>query len=119
MQASRILKQGLQGRPMRVWVSVLLALLILYNPFIALTASAHCFSMQQLERHRSSVGASELQHMGSVQDQSQQDVVNLQDYPQKFAGLVREYEAIGFARDVEVAQPDSANRIWSRPPPLV
>jgi hypothetical protein len=119
MQVSQILKQEVQERPLRVWVCVLLALLILYNPFMALTGSAHSFSVHGLARHRSTVGASELQHMGPLQDQNQQDVVNLQDSQEEFTGLVAEYEAVGFARDVEVAQPESVSRIWSRPPPLV
>ena len=104
---------------MRHWTCVLLVLLILYNPFAALTTSYGSFSVHGQARHRATVGASELQHLGCAQDQSQKDMVSFHGFREMFAGRVVEFEAVGLYRDVEVPQPDSVNRIWSRPPPLV
>jgi hypothetical protein len=118
MQGSRILKQYFQERPKRRWICVLLALVILYNPFLALSTSYTSFSVHGQARHRATVGASELQHLGCAQDQRQQDAVNLQGFGKEFAGPAREYEPLAFDRDLEVAQPELTNLIWSRPPPL-
>ncbi|HUI50153.1 MAG TPA: hypothetical protein VLX60_00150 [Terriglobales bacterium] len=113
------MRQDVSERPMRAWICVLLALLILYNPFLALTSSCGSYSVQGQARHRATVGASELQHLGCAQDQTPQDVENLQEFGQEFAGPAVEYQAVAFHEDVEVAQPALASLIWSRPPPLV
>lgn len=118
MQGSRNLKLDVRERPLRAWLCVLLALLILYNPFLALINSYGSFSVHGLARHRATVGASELQHLGCAQDQSQQDVLNLREFREVFAGPVAEYEAVALHRDVEIPQPEFVSHIWSRPPPL-
>ena len=97
---------------------MLLALLFLYNPFVAVINSAGSFSVHGLARNRATVGASELQHLGCAQDQSQQDAVNLQNLGEEFAEPVAEYEEVAFDQDIEVAQPELVSLIWSRPPPL-
>jgi len=112
------LKRHFQERPLRAWICVLLALLILYNPFLALTTSYASHSMHGQARHRATVGASELQHLGCAQDQTQQDMICWQELRNEFAGPAAEYEAVAFPRDEEAAQPESVSRIWSRPPPL-
>lgn len=112
------MKKDLQERPIRRWICVLLALLILYNPFLAPTSSYSSYSVHGQARHRATVGASELQHLGCAQDQTQQDVVNLKELGNQFAGPTVQYEAVVFRRDVEVDQLDLVHLIWSRPPPL-
>jgi hypothetical protein len=103
--------------PFRVWVCVLLAFLILYNPFTANMRSGDASAVRGLARHRATVGASELQHFTGSPDQTQQTDVNLQENHEGFASFIAEYQPQSIERDVEVPQPDSISRVWSRPPP--
>lgn len=119
MQLSRILRLSVSKRPLAARICVLLALLILYNPFAALTNSGDTFAVRGLERHRATVGASELQHLAGCSDQTQQLDVALRENREEFARPVAEYQPRSFERDVELPQPESASRFWSRPPPLV
>ena len=105
-------------RPLRAWICVLLALAILYNPFLALSSSCGSYSVQGQARHRATVGSSELQHLGCAQDQTQQDAMSLQEFGKEFAGPAAEHEAVTFHPNVEIAQPELTNLIWSRPPPV-
>jgi hypothetical protein len=104
-------------RRSRVWVCVLLCFLILYNPFTANMRSGDASAVRGPERHRATVGASELQHFTASSDQTQQTDVNLQENQERFAALIAKYQPQSFERDVEVPQPDSISRVWSRPPP--
>jgi hypothetical protein len=104
-------------RPVRAWICVILTLLILYNPFAALTHSHTSFSVHEQSRHRATVGASELQHLGSAQDQNPQGPTNLEEHGFEFAAPA-ESGPQRLEPDIEVPQPDSMHRVWSRPPPL-
>jgi len=117
MQGKRKPDLEVAGRPIRSWICVLLALLTLYNPFLALNHSHASFSVHEQARHRATVGASELQHLGSVQSQNPQEAVNVQEYRLEFAAPTAESGTQGLEPDVEVPQPDSISRVWSRPPP--
>jgi hypothetical protein len=101
----------------RVWVCVLLAFLILYNPFTANMRSGDASAVRGLARHRATVGASELQHFTASPDQTQQTDVVLHENREEFATFIPEYQPQSFERDAEVPQPDSISRVWSRPPP--
>jgi hypothetical protein len=118
MRVSWISRLDVQKRPLAIRICVLLAFLILYNPFATLGSSGNAFAVRGLERHRATVGASELQHLACSPDQTQQTDVNLRENREEFAGFIAEYQAQSFERDVEVPQPDSLIRVWSRPPPL-
>ena len=118
MQGSWNPRMDVQQRPLRASICVLLVLLILYNPFLAFISSYGSFSVHGLARHRATVGASELQHLGCAQDQTQQDAVSFKEFREEFAGPVAEYEEVTLRRDVELPQPESVSRVWSRPPPL-
>jgi hypothetical protein len=98
---------------------VLLAALILYNPFAALCFSHGTIEVHTLQRNRASVGASELQHFCPVQDDNQQADLNLESSRAEVAVPAGSYVARGFEREVEVPQSDIASEVWSRPPPLV
>ncbi len=119
MRLSRILRSSVPKRPLAARICVLLAFLILYNPFAALTNSGNTFAVRGLERHRATVGVSELQHLAGCPDQTQQNDVNLRENREELAGPVADYQPQRFERDVELPQPESASRLWSRPPPLV
>lgn len=104
---------------LRVWVCVLLAALILYNPFAALCFSHGTIEVHTLQRNRALVGASELQHFSPVQDGNQQADLNLESNCEEVAAPAETFVARGFEREVEAPQPDIAFEVWSRPPPVV
>jgi hypothetical protein len=97
---------------------VLLAALLLYNPFAALCVSHGGTEVHTLQRNRASVGASELQHFSPVQDGIQQADLNLESNCEEVAAPADSFVARGFEREVEVPQSDIVSRVWSRPPPL-
>jgi hypothetical protein len=101
-----------------VWMCVLLAALILYNPFVALCLSHGTIEIHTLQRNRASVGASELQHFSPVQDDIPQADINLEANRKEVVAPAETFVARGFEREVEVTQSDVASEVWSRPPPL-
>jgi hypothetical protein len=112
-----------QSHPIRaqrlsVWICVLLAALLLYNPFVALYYAHDTIEVHTLQRNRGSVGASELQHFSPVQDDIQQADMNLESNREEVAVPAGSYVARGFEREVEVPQSDLVLKVWSRPPPL-
>jgi hypothetical protein len=107
-----------QAHRLNVWVCVLLAALILYNPFAALCYSHDTIEVHTLQRNRATVGSSELQHFSPVQDDSKQADVSLQASREEVAVPAGSYVARGFEREVEAPQSDIVCKVWSRPPPL-
>lgn len=108
----------IRAQQLRVWACVLLAALILYNPFAALCCSHGPVEVHTLQRNRASVGASELQHFSPVQDDTPQVDLNLETSREEVAAPAGSYVARGFEREVEVLQSDIVVKVWSRPPPL-
>ena len=111
-------KHPIRAQRLRVWVCVLLAALILYNPFAALYYSHDAIEVHTLQRNRASVGASELQHFSPVQDDIPEADVNLEADREELAAPAGSFVARGFEREVEVPQSDIVSTVWSRPPPL-
>jgi hypothetical protein len=97
---------------------VLLAALLLYNPFAALYYSHDTIEVHTLQRNRASVGASELQHFSPVQDDIPQADLNLESNRDEVAAPAGSFVARGFEREEEVPQSAIASKVWSRPPPL-
>jgi hypothetical protein len=97
---------------------VLLAALLLYNPFAALYYSHDTIEVHTLQRNRASVGASELQPFSPVQDDIPQADLNLESSRDEVAVPAGSYVARGFEREAEVPQSDIVSKVWSRPPPL-
>ena len=112
-------RPSIQASHLNVWVCVLLAALMLYNPFAALYFSHDTIEVHTLQRNRASVGASELQHFSPVQDDIQQADLDLDSNREEVAAPAGSYVARGFEREVEVPQSDIVFKVWSRPPPLV
>jgi hypothetical protein len=108
----------IRAQRLRVWICVLLAVLLLYNPFAALCFSHGTFEVHTLQRNRASVGASELQHFSPVQDDIPQVNLDLEASREEVAAPAGSYVARGFEREVEVPQSDIVVKVWSRPPPL-
>lgn len=111
-------RHPIRGYRLRVWICVLLAALILYNPFAALCFSHGTIEVHTLQRNRALVGASELQHFSPVQDGYQQADLNLESNCEEVTASGETFVARGFEREVEVPQSDNAFEVWSRPPPL-
>ncbi len=111
-------KHPIRALELRVWMCVLLAALILYNPFAAVCLSHGTIEVHTLQRNRASVGASELQHFSPVQDDIPQADVNLAANREEVAAPAGTYVARGFEREVEVPHSDILSKVWSRPPPL-
>jgi hypothetical protein len=108
----------IRAQRLNVWICVLLAGLLLYNPFAALYYSHDTIEVHTLQRNRAAVGASELQHFSPVQDGIQQADVNLESNREEVAVPAGSYVGRGFEREVEVPQSDIVFKVWSRPPPL-
>src|SRR5215475_3244756 len=102
--------------PWQAACCVLLAFLLLYNPFAALHCSHSNNSVHNPQRNRATVGASEMQHFGVVQKQTQPTDLTKEGNREEVAAPARSYLARGFKRE-EVRQPDIAATVWSRPPP--
>jgi hypothetical protein len=109
----------IRAQRLQVWVCVLLAALILYNPFAALCFSHGPIEVHTLQRNRATVGASELQHFSPVQDNTKQADLNLEVSREEVAAPAESYVARGFEREIEISQSDIVSRVWSRPPPLL
>jgi hypothetical protein len=109
--------QPIRAQRLSVWICVLLAALLLYNPFAALYFSHDTIEVHTLQRNRASVGASELQHFSPVQDDNQQADLNLEASREEVAAPAQSYVARGFEREVEVPQSEIVLKVWSRPPP--
>ena len=101
----------------RLWFCVLLAALILYNPFAAICQTHSVSEVHSPQRNRATVGASELEHFCPVQDDSLQTDLNIEENREEVAVPAESFVARGFEREVEVPQPDIARQVWSRPPP--
>jgi hypothetical protein len=108
----------IRAQRLRVWSCLLLAALLLYNPFAALCFSHGRLEVHTLQRNRASVGASELQHFSPVQDDIPQADLDLESSRDEVAAPAGSYVARGFEREVEVPQSDIVLKVWSRPPPL-
>jgi hypothetical protein len=111
-------QRPIRAQSLQVWICVLLAVLLLYNPFAALYYSHDTIEVHTLQRNRASVGASELQHFSPVQDDIPQVDLNLESSRDEVAVPAGSYVARGFEREVEVPQPNIVFKVWSRPPPL-
>jgi hypothetical protein len=107
-----------RAHSLHVWMCVLLAALILYNPFAALWYSHSLIEVHTLQRNRATVGSSELQHFSPVQDEIQKADIDLEANREELAVPAGSYVARGFEREVEVPQSVIVSKVWSRPPPL-
>jgi hypothetical protein len=108
----------IRAQQLRAWICLLLAALLLYNPFAALYFSHDTIEVHTLQRNRASVGASELQHFSPVQDGIPQVDLTLEVSREEVAVPAGSYVGREFEREVEIPQSDIVFKVWSRPPPL-
>ena len=111
-------KHPIRAQRLRVWMCVLLAALLLYNPFAALYYSHGTIEVHTLQRNRATVGSSELQHFSPVQDEIQKANIDLEANREELAVPAGSFVTRVFEREVEVPQSDIVSKVWSRPPPL-
>jgi hypothetical protein len=112
-------KHPIRTQRLRLWICMLLAALLLYNPFATLYYSHGTIEVHTLQRNRATVGSSELQHFSPVQDEIQKADIDLEANREELAVPAGSFVTRGFEREVEVPQSDIVSRVWSRPPPLL
>jgi hypothetical protein len=112
-------RRGERAPAGRVLFCVILALLIVYNPFVSLSFSHQGSSLHTPARHRATVGASELQHFSPVQGEVQPVDLSLTEVREEVAEPTKQFEARAFERDVQLPEPDFVASVWSRPPPAL
>src|SRR5208283_5422307 len=99
-------------------VCLLLAGLLLYNPFLSLIHSSTGLSVHHLSRNRATIGSAELQHFSPVS----KDVAAGFLPPEHVGALIAPAGGqtilltADLARDRVIA-PDFSSSLWFRPPP--
>jgi len=99
-------------------VCLLLAGLLLYNPFLSLIHSSSGLSVHHLPRNRATVGSAELQHFSPVSREVAADVL-LEEHAGEITATSGGHElqlATDLLRD-RVITPDFSSNLWFRPPP--
>ncbi len=99
-------------------VCLLLAGLLLYNPFLPVIHSSTGLSVHHLSRNRATVGAAELQHFSPVSKEVAADALLVERTGEIIATSGgQEFQlAIVLTRD-RVISPDFSSSLWFRPPP--
>ncbi|HUL17416.1 MAG TPA: hypothetical protein VLV88_15570 [Terriglobales bacterium] len=113
---------GLRRAPLKSWrcmVCLLLAVLFLYNPFVAMSASVRGLAVAHPASHRSTVGSAELRHF-TASDTQDTSGIETQAVPSfHLEALV---VAISFLPRIKPAftpQVYFSSGLWFRPPPAV
>ncbi len=103
---------------LRAVVCLLLAGLLLYNPFLSVIHSSTGLSVHHLSRNRATVGAAELQHFSPVSKDVAADALLVERTGEIIATSGgQEFQlAIVLTRD-RVISPDFSLSLWFRPPP--
>jgi hypothetical protein len=110
-------RDQLEGQPLwGVCARLLLVGLLLYNPFLALATHSDGLTYQALARHRATVGASELQPIAQVQEQSALPDIIVAEI---FTGLVQvnEFPATTPQQPKLLQRMEQVPEICFRPPP--
>ncbi len=102
------------------FLCLLLAVLLLYNPFAALLHSSNTATVHHLARHRATVGASELQHYSPVSNQITAQVsVSETSFAIPAAAIQGEFLPPIFLEVPRISPGDLCSSLWFRPPPQV
>jgi hypothetical protein len=99
-------------------VCLLLAGLLLYNPFLSFIHSPTGLSVHRLPRNRATVGSAELQHFSPVSQEAAADTLQEERTGEITAtSSGREFQlATDLLRD-RIISPDFSSNLWFRPPP--
>jgi hypothetical protein len=102
---------------LRVCIPLLLIGLLLYNPFLSLVSHENGLAYQQLQRHRATVGASELQHFSPVQaENAPLEAVLVEVFANPVAADDK-FSGHQFQSESLPPRLELIDRIWFRPPP--
>lgn len=101
----------------RVCVCVLLVVLVIYNPFSALSGFSGNLSYDQLARNRASIGAGELQQFSPVSNPELQTVPDVDLRGEELPRSAPERPLSRDQQDVTALEPAVLAGVWFRPPP--
>lgn len=110
---------GPRGRRSRgkAFFCLLLAMFLLYNPFLTLLHSGGQVAVDHLARNRATVGASELQHFSPVSRQSAVEVSVLEETFAIPRAMQGEDPPVILLVIPRIASTDFSSSLWFRPPP--
>jgi len=102
----------------QVWVCLLLAILLLYNPFLVALGSAACLNIHHTASYRATVASSELQQFASAPGQ---DLLGFADSAPVQSLLLlpvlSELNILPISLQFNTAQRFLCASLWFRPPP--
>jgi hypothetical protein len=101
----------------QVCLSVLLILLVMYNPFSALSGYSSSVSYDKLARNRASIGASELQHFSPVSNSALHSDLDIALLTTELLRYSPETEPGTEQREEIPSQSAKLAGFWFRPPP--
>jgi hypothetical protein len=101
----------------QVCLSVLLILLVIYNPFSALSGYSGSVSYDKLARNRASIGSSELQHFSPVSNPGLHSDVAVALLSAELLRCAQESEPGADQREELPPEPAKLAGVWFRPPP--
>jgi hypothetical protein len=101
----------------QVCLSVLLIGLVLYNPFLVLVSHTDGLTYQALARHRATVGASEMQHLASMQNENAQIEATVERICLELVVEKTEFPSHAFQVELLPQRPELTTSVWFRPPP--
>lgn len=98
-------------------LAVLLVGLLLYNPFAA-TKISNGLAYRTPARHRATIGASEMQHLASMQGENQQeDAAVLEVFPELLVRNNNDCSSNVVQEETLPQRLEPIAAIWFRPPP--
>jgi hypothetical protein len=98
-------------------LSVLLIGLVLYNPFLALVNHSDGLTYQAPARNRATVGASEMQHFASMQEENAQLEATVERICVELVVEKNELPSHTFEVESLPPRPELTASVWFRPPP--
>jgi len=101
----------------QVCLSVLLILLVIYNPFSALNGWSGSVSYDELARNRATIGSSELQHFSPVTSPGVHGDVAIALLSAELLRCAQESEPGADQREEILPEPAKLAGVWFRPPP--
>jgi hypothetical protein len=102
---------------LRIYVPLLLIGLLLYNPFLGLIGHQNGLAYQQLQRHRATVGASELQHFSPIESESVEPEIVLAELFRNALAAAPKFSGRPFQTEALPPRLELIKSIWFRPPP--
>jgi hypothetical protein len=101
----------------QVCLSVLLILLVVYNPFAALSGHSSSISYDKLARNRSTIGSSELQHFSPVSNTGLHSDVEIALLATEQLRYEPETQPRADHTEEIPSEPAQLTGFWFRPPP--